>query len=74
MKTPAQKLVYMANQIGRAFASRPRDEAIAEIANHLKSFWEKRMFVQIYAHIDAGGAGLDELPSLSLQSLRGPKT
>jgi len=70
MKTPQDRLVYMANQIGKAFAARPREEALAEIANHLKSFWEKRMFVQIYAYIDSGGAGLDELPRLSLQSLR----
>ncbi len=74
MKTPEQKLIYMANQIGRAFAARPREDAIAEISNHLKSFWEKRMFVQIYAHIDSGGEGLDELPRLSLQSLRPTRT
>jgi formate dehydrogenase subunit delta len=70
MKTPRERLVYMANQIGKAFVLRPRDEAVAEISNHFKNFWEKRMLVQIYDHIDAGGAGLDELPKLSLQNLR----
>ncbi len=60
----------MANQIGRAFAHRKHDEAVAEIAVHLKSFWEKRMLSQIYAYIAAGRAGLDDLPKQSLEMLR----
>jgi formate dehydrogenase subunit delta len=73
MNTPEQKLVYMANQIGKAFAALPHDDAVAEIAGHIKSYWEKRMLARIHAYIDAGGAGIDELPKLSLQSLRQTK-
>jgi formate dehydrogenase subunit delta len=70
MSKMEDRLVYMANQIGKAFVLRPRDEAINEIAKHIKSFWEKRMLARIFAHIDAGGAGLDELPRQSLVKLR----
>ena len=41
-----------------------------EVAEHIKSFWEKRMLAQIYAHIDAGGEGLDALPKESLELIR----
>jgi hypothetical protein len=34
-----EKLIYMANQIGKAFALRPREEAIFEISSHIKKFW-----------------------------------
>jgi formate dehydrogenase subunit delta len=70
MSKMEDRLVYMANQIGKAFVLRPRDEAIEEIAAHIKAFWEKRMLARVFAHIDAGGAGLDELPKQSLLKLR----
>jgi formate dehydrogenase subunit delta len=53
------RLVYMANQIGKFFASQGPDEAIAGTANHIKKFWDPRMRAAILAHVDAGGGGLD---------------
>ena len=39
-----QHLVKMANQIGTFFESMPdREQAKADIASHLKKFWEPRM-------------------------------
>jgi formate dehydrogenase subunit delta len=64
------KLIYMANQIGKAFARRPREEAIFEISSHIKKFWEKRMIAQIFAYLEHDGSALDELPKQSLQRLR----
>jgi formate dehydrogenase subunit delta len=29
------------------------------LADHIKKFWDPRMLKQIFAHLDAGGAGLD---------------
>lgn len=53
-------LVDMANQIGRYFDSYPdRAEARAEIAGHIKRFWEPRMRAAIVAH--ARAEGLDPL-------------
>jgi formate dehydrogenase subunit delta len=67
--TRSDKLVYMANQIGKGFSARPHDEAVADIADHIKKFWEKRMLAQIFAHLETGGAGLDERPKQALQIL-----
>jgi len=55
----ADKLVYMANQIGKFFVSQGADKAAAAIADHLKKFWDPRMRAEIIAHFEAGGAGLD---------------
>lgn len=52
------KLVYMANQIGRFFANQPEDKAVANVADHLMKFWDPRMRKAIQAHADAGGQGL----------------
>ncbi len=70
MRHTVHRLVTMANQIGRAFAHRKPEEAVNETAVHIKSFWEKRMLAQIYAHIDAGGQGLDSVPKQSLEMIR----
>jgi formate dehydrogenase subunit delta len=70
MSKMEDRLVHMANQIGKAFTLRPHQEAIDETAAHIKSFWEKRMLARIFSHIDAGGAGLDEIPRQALLKLR----
>lgn len=54
-------MVHMANQIAIFFASYPRDEAIAGIADHLQKFWEPRMRKQIIRFVADGGAGLHDL-------------
>ena len=56
------KLCYMANQIGKFFKSQPEPMAVASIADHIKKFWDPRMRKAIFAHLSAGGAGLDPLP------------
>lgn len=53
------KLVYMANQIGKFFAHEGEDQAVQSVATHLRKFWDPRMRTTILAHFDAGGAGLD---------------
>jgi formate dehydrogenase subunit delta len=54
-----ENLVKMANQIGAFFEAEPdKDQAMKDIASHLKRFWDPRMRSAIIAHIDQGGAGL----------------
>jgi formate dehydrogenase subunit delta len=53
------RLVYMANQIGKFFQSQGHDKAVRGIAEHIWKFWDPRMRKAIFAHLDAGGAGLD---------------
>ena len=51
------KLVYMANQIGKFFASHGPDKAVAGISEHIAKFWDPRMRAAIFAHLEARGAG-----------------
>jgi formate dehydrogenase subunit delta len=68
------KLVYMANQIGKFFASQGREQAVAGTADHIKKFWDPRMRAEIFAHLEAGGAGLDPIVRTALESLMAAKT
>ena len=52
-------MVRMANQISDFFKSYSEQEALAGIADHISKFWDPRMRKAIFAHLDAGGAGLD---------------
>ncbi|AXK81093.1 formate dehydrogenase [Pseudolabrys taiwanensis] len=71
MSSP-DKLVYMANQIGKFFVSQGEKEAVEGVATHIRKFWEPRMRNKIFAHVDAGGAGLDPLVRKALDTLRQP--
>ena len=64
------KLVMMANQIGTFFASQGEAAAVPGIAEHIRKFWEPRMRQAIFAHLDAGGAGLRPDVKQALDSLR----
>lgn len=66
----SEKLVYMANQIGKFFASQGAEKAPAAIAEHLRKFWDPRMRAGILAHLDAGGVGLDPLVRQAVERLR----
>ena len=53
------RLIYMANQIGKFFASQGADKAVPGIAEHIRKFWDPRMKSAILSHLDKGGEGLD---------------
>ena len=63
-------LVYMANQIGKFFQSQGHDKEVAGVADHIHKFWDPRMRKAIFAHLDAGGAGLDPNVLEALNSLK----
>ena len=65
-----EKLVYMANQIGKFFAHQGDPRAVASIADHLAKFWDPRMRAAIQAHVASGGAGLDPLVRRAVESLK----
>ncbi len=46
------RLIYMANQIGKFFQSQGHDKAVPGIADHIKKFWDPRMRKAIFAHLD----------------------
>ena len=64
------KLVYMANQIGKFFAGQGPDEAVAGTATHIRKFWDPRMRAAIFAHVEAGGAGLDPSVRAAVETLK----
>jgi formate dehydrogenase subunit delta len=64
------RLVYMANQIGKFFQSQGHDQAVAGVADHIRKFWDPRMRKGIFAHLDAGGAGLDPNVREAIASLK----
>ncbi|MBL8551681.1 MAG: formate dehydrogenase subunit delta [Hyphomonadaceae bacterium] len=67
------KLVYMANQIGKAFSAEPHDAAVAAAANHIRLYWDPRMRRIILEHLDKGGAGLEPIALEAVRALKGKK-
>lgn len=57
------RLVQMANQIGDFFESMPdREQAMTDLASHLKRFWDPRMRRELLEYIDKqGGKDLKEI-------------
>jgi formate dehydrogenase subunit delta len=74
MTSPNDRLIYMANQIGKFFESQGEGKAVPGIADHIHKFWDPRMRKAIFAHLDAGGAGLDPQVQRALESLRQAST
>ncbi len=68
-----EKLVYMANQIATFFKSKPHEEGVAGVAEHINKFWEPRMRRQFFELIDAGNKGFDPLVVEASASVRRPK-
>ena len=54
-------MIHMANQIALFFASYPKEEAVAGVADHLQKFWEPRMRQHLHKYVIGGGSGLHEL-------------
>jgi formate dehydrogenase subunit delta len=63
-------LVHMANDIGNFFrGQQQRESAIAGIANHIKSYWTRRMREKLISQLEHGEDGLDELPRAAMRFL-----
>jgi formate dehydrogenase subunit delta len=68
----ADKITRMANDIAKFMESKPHDEGVALLASHINDFWEPRMRRQLFAVIDAGGAGLRPLVMDAAGAIRRP--
>jgi formate dehydrogenase subunit delta len=64
------RLIYMANQIGKFFEIQGHDKAVPGIAEHIQKFWDPRMRAAIFVHLDAGGDGLDPNVRDAIASLK----
>ena len=65
-----EALVRMVNQIADNVAHHPRDQAVAEIATHLRSTWAPSMRADLVAFLDDGGSGLTPLAAAATERLR----
>jgi formate dehydrogenase subunit delta len=64
--TAQPEVVRMANDIARHFAVYPVEEAVPEIANHIRSFWTPDMRAQV---ADLARRGTGELSPLALTAI-----
>lgn len=64
------KLVYMANQISKFFATQGGAAAVKGTAEHIRKFWDPRMRKAIFAHLDNGGAGLEPIAREAIATLQ----
>ncbi len=64
------RLIHMANQIGKFFQSQGHGKAVPGIAEHIKKFWDPRMLKAIYAHVDCGGSALDPDVREAIETLK----
>ena len=65
-------LIRMVNRIGAFFAAMPdRDEAMRDLAQHVRRFWAPRMRQQLFEHLDTTqGEGVDALVIAALKQHR----
>jgi formate dehydrogenase subunit delta len=57
----AEKITRMANDIAKFMETKPHAEGVALMASHINDFWDPRMRRQLFALLDAGGAGFRPL-------------
>ncbi len=67
------KLVTMANQIAAFFRSKPHQEGVDGVAEHINMFWEPRMRAQLFAVLENGKSGLDPLVLDAAGKIRKPR-
>ena len=66
------KIVRMANQIGTFFKSKPHDEGVEGVAEHINKFWDPRMRRQFFELADRGDAGYLPIVLDSVALIRRP--
>jgi formate dehydrogenase subunit delta len=60
----------MVNQIAANVAHLPQDQAVAEIAAHLRATWAPAMRAELDAYLQRGGPDLNPLAAAATERLR----
>jgi formate dehydrogenase subunit delta len=63
-------LVRMVNQIAANVAHHPHDQAVAEVARHLRVSWAPSMRADLVAYVDGGGLDLTPIAAAAVEQLR----
>lgn len=71
--TSLEKLIYMANQIARNFATRNEADAAAAVADHIAKYWDPRMRATIVDYCAEGGEELSPVAKNAIQALQKSK-
>ncbi len=66
------KLIYMANQIATFFASKPHEDAVEGVAQHINDFWDPRMRAQMLEIAQTTTANMHPLVIEALPLVRPP--
>ena len=70
MKMNVGQLTKMANDISAFFESESgRENAIDDVAVHMRRFWDPRMRREIVAHFAKGGDGLSDVSRAAVAKL-----
>jgi formate dehydrogenase subunit delta len=64
--------IRLANDVAAHFHHRPPAEGAAEVADHLRTFWDPRMRAELLAHAENGAGDLDPLAVAAAALLRSP--
>jgi hypothetical protein len=67
---PAARLVAMVNQIAANVAHHGHEQAVDEIAGHLRACWAPSMRAELDAYLDLGGPDLSPLAAAAAERLR----
>jgi formate dehydrogenase subunit delta len=71
MHSPDDHLVTMGNQISEFFQSmKNRDEALEQIANHIRLFWDPRMRRSLLALMPEDGPAPAHMSAVLAEALR----
>jgi formate dehydrogenase subunit delta len=70
----AAGLVRMLNQIAANVAHHPHDQAVAEVAAHLRASWAPAMRAELGAHLERGGPGLTPVAAEAAERLHAGTT
>ena len=68
--TSLERLIYMANQIARNFATMGELDAALATADHVARYWDPRMKAMILAQLDEPDHGLSPTAACALVGLR----
>jgi formate dehydrogenase subunit delta len=63
-------VIRLGHDLVRNFEALPREKAAAEIATHIRKFWEPRMRQELVGYVDAGDARVGDLLALASEDLR----
>ena len=65
-----EKMIHMANQIARFFESKPHDEGVTGVADHINAYWEPRMRLQFFALIQTNASDFRPLVTEAAPKVR----